>query len=171
MFPHLPLLMGADAHVASRDGAAKQNIPFRLVFREVCVRMIVCNRTFKQPSCASETAAVMANRWQDNSVGSSGIPDVFLFAAIKSAKPFGCIQHNPIDSSPRHLRFDALGVIEAAIFAVRRLPRFAAAEMSGRYRLSIAFMGQQLDKPSFMFDLFIQDACSEIIGSWILSKG
>jgi hypothetical protein len=55
---------------------------------------------------------------------------VFFFAAIKSVKPFGCIQRNPIDSSPRHLRFDALRVIEAAIFAIRRLPWFATAEMS-----------------------------------------
>ncbi len=171
MASHFPFLVRTDAHVASRDGAAKQNVSFRLVFREVRVRMIVCNRTFKQPSRASETAPVMANRWQDNSIDSGRVPDVFLFAAIKSVKPFGCIQRNPIDSSPRHLRFDALRVIEAAIFAIRRLPRFAPAEMSGRYRFSIAFMGQQLDKPSFMFDLFIQDACSEIIGSWIFSKG
>ena len=53
-----------------------------------------------------------------------------IFAAIKSVNPFGCIQRNPIDSSPRHLRFDALRVIEATIFAIRRLTRFTAAEMS-----------------------------------------
>ncbi len=130
MVPHCPLLMCTDAHVASRHGAAKQNVSFRLVFCEVRVRLVVCNRTFKQPSCAGETASVMANRWQDNSVDSGRVPDVFVFAAIKSVKSFGCIQRNPIDSSPCHLRFDALRVIEAAIFAIRRLPRFAAAEMS-----------------------------------------
>jgi hypothetical protein len=90
--------MCTDSHVASRHGAAKQNVSFRFVFREVRVRMIVRNRTFKQPSCASETAPVMANRWQNNSVDSGRVPDVFVFAAIKSVKPFGCIQRNPIDS-------------------------------------------------------------------------
>jgi hypothetical protein len=130
MVPHLPLLMSKYAHVASRHGATKQNVPFRFIFREVGVRVVVYNRTFKQSSCASETASVMANRWQNNSVCSGRVPDVFLFAAIKGLKPFECIQRNPIDSSPRHLRFDALRIIEAAIFAIRSLPRFAAAEMS-----------------------------------------
>jgi hypothetical protein len=55
---------------------------------------------------------------------------VFVFAAIKSSKPVGRIQRNQIDSSPCHLRFDALGVIEAAVLAIWRLTRFAAAEMS-----------------------------------------
>src|SRR5260370_27175499 len=69
------------------------------------------------------------------------------------------------------MRFDALGVIEAAVFAIRRLSGLATTEMSGRYRLSIAFMSQQFDKPCFVFDLLVQDARCQIVGSRILAKG
>ena len=130
MVPHLPLLVGQDTHVASRERTAKQDEPFRLVLREIRVRMVVFNRTFQQSACAGQTPPVMANRGQDNSVDSGRLQDVLVFLAIKNVKTVGRIQCNPIDSSPRHIKLDALRVIKAAIFAVRRLSRFAAAEMS-----------------------------------------
>jgi hypothetical protein len=66
MVPHLPLLMGTDAHFASRHGAAKQNVVFCLIFCEICIGMVVFDGTFEQSSGTGETAPVVTNRRQDD---------------------------------------------------------------------------------------------------------
>jgi len=135
MVPHLPLLMGTNAHFASRHGAAKQNVTFCLIFCEIGIGMIVFDGTFEQSSSTGETTPVMTNRRQYDSVDGGRVPDVFLFPAIKIAETFGGFHGDP-KATPlfigmfRHLRFDALRVIEAAVLAVRRLSRLAPAEVS-----------------------------------------
>jgi hypothetical protein len=62
MLPHLPLLMRSDAHLASRHRAAQQHIPRDLIFRKVCIRMVVFNLAFQQSSCAGKTTPLMADR-------------------------------------------------------------------------------------------------------------
>jgi hypothetical protein len=89
MVPHFPLLMGANAHLASRHGAAKQHEPFLLIFRKVRNRVVVFNRTLKQSSRAGETAPLMTDRRQGNPVHGGRVPDVLVFAAIKTAEAFG----------------------------------------------------------------------------------
>ena len=140
MIPHLPLLMCADTHLASRHGTAKQDIPIRLIFGKICVRVVMFNPASEQSSRAGETSPVMTDRRQDNSTGGSRVPDVLVFATIKTVEPLGGFQCNPIASPLCHLMFDALGVIETTVLAIGRLPRFAAAEMSRGYRLPIAFV-------------------------------
>jgi hypothetical protein len=83
--------MCADAHLASRHRAAKQNIPFHLIFREVCVRVVMFHRSFEQSSRAGETASVMTDRGQANSIGGGRVPDVLLIAAIKAVEAYGSV--------------------------------------------------------------------------------
>jgi hypothetical protein len=47
MFPHLPLLMSEDAHIASCEGAAKQDIACCLVFGKICVYVVVFHSSFE----------------------------------------------------------------------------------------------------------------------------
>jgi hypothetical protein len=130
MASHLPLLVGSDAHLGLGHGQAKQDKTFRLIFREVCVRMVVFNRSIEQASSTGKATTLVTDRRQDDSVGSGYIPDVFVFSAVKVTEALRGFQRNP--KAPRlcHLKFDALGIIEAAILAVWRLSRFAAAEVS-----------------------------------------
>ena len=130
MFPHRPLLMRADAHLALRHGATEQNKPGHLILNEIRVRMIVLDRAFEQLSRARQTASLMANRRQDDSMRRRPVPDALVFTAIERTDSLRGVQCNPMDPSFGHLSFDALWVVEAAILAVRRLARFAAAEMS-----------------------------------------
>jgi hypothetical protein len=92
--------------------------------------MIVFNCSLEQPSGAGQAAALMTDRRQSNPVGGGHIPDAFVFSAIETTQTFRGFQRNPKAPSSCHLWFDALWVIEAAIFTVRRFSRFAAAEMS-----------------------------------------
>src|SRR6185312_238425 len=64
-----------------------------------------------------------------------------------------------------------LWVVEAPVLAIRCLSGLAAPEVSRRNRLPIALMRQQLNKPCLVFDLFVQDARSHIVGARIFSKG
>src|SRR5689334_2797188 len=63
-----------------------------------------------------------------------------------------------------------LRIVEAGVLAVRSMAGFAAAEVSRRNYLAVAFTGQQLDKPGFVLDFFVQDARGHVIGSRILSE-
>src|SRR6185312_2051315 len=64
-----------------------------------------------------------------------------------------------------------LWVVEVAVFAVRRFARYAAAEVTRRNRLPIPFVGQQLNEPGLMFDLFVQNPGCHVIGPGILAEG
>src|ERR1700730_15031820 len=124
----------------------------------------------------------MTDHGQQDSVGGGCVPDELVLSAIKRAEAIGCFQGNPKAPFNDHLGVmwgpcgvrlatGSLWVIEAPILAVGRFSWFAAAEVSGGYRFSIAFMSQQLDKPRLVLNLFVQDAGSEVVGSWIFAKG
>src|SRR5947199_217425 len=67
--------------------------------------------------------------------------------------------------------FDALWIIEATILAVRRFAWLAAAEMPGWDRFPVTFMRQQFNKPGLVFNFFVEDAGSQVVGPRILAKG
>jgi hypothetical protein len=107
MLSHLPLLVGENAQVTSRHGAAQQNIAFHLVFGEVCIWVVVFNASFEQPSSTGQAAALVADCRQNNSLGRSGIPDVLILAAINRAEAFRSFQHYPKAPLACHHSFDA----------------------------------------------------------------
>src|SRR3954447_5120848 len=61
-------------------------------------------------------------------------------------------------------------IVERRVLAVRRMPRFATAEMSRRYALPIALVRQQFDEPRLVFDLLVQNPRSHVVSSWILPE-
>src|SRR5207244_7048805 len=64
-----------------------------------------------------------------------------------------------------------LGVVEAAVFAVRRIAWLAAAKMARRPNFAVALFTQQLDEPGFMLHFFVQDASGHVVGARIFAKG
>lgn len=89
MGSHLPFLMRTDADLASRHGAAKQNIVFCPVFCEVCVRMVVFDCPFEESSCTCETPPLMTDCRQDNSIDGGRVPDVLILTAVKAPDSVG----------------------------------------------------------------------------------
>src|SRR5882757_3771891 len=71
----------------------------------------------------------------------------------------------------RDNNFPLASNVERAVLAVRRMARLAAAEVSRWNTLAIALMSQQLNEPSLVLDLFIQNARSQIISARIFSEG
>lgn len=159
MLPHLPFLMSANKHLALRHGAAEQHVPRSFILSKVRVRMIVLHPAFQQPPRAGQAASLVTDCRQQDALPRGSIPDMFIRAALDRMGPLRRFKRNLVDPSSCHFCFDALAgslwVIEAAVLAIRRLTRFAAAEVSGWDRLSIALMSQQLDKPRFVLDLFV----------------
>jgi hypothetical protein len=99
--------MRSDAHLASRHRAAQQHIPRDLIFRKVCIRMVVFNLAFQQSSCAGKTTPLMADRRQHDSIRRGSAPDALILAAIEDMATLRGFQSNPMDPSSCHFSFDA----------------------------------------------------------------
>src|SRR5207245_174050 len=50
------------------------------------------------------------------------------------------------------------------------MPGISAAEVPGGNTLPITFVGQQLDEPGFVFNLFVENARSHVISAWIFAE-
>lgn len=126
---HLPLLVSLNPYAAERHCAAKQDIPGRFIRGEICVGMIVLHSSLEEASSAGKAAALVTDCGQRNLVRCGGIPDVLGFSAIEAAETLGCLKR---DQKPPfcHTPSMRLRVIKTPILAVRRLTRFAAAEVT-----------------------------------------
>src|SRR5579884_1350504 len=109
-----------------------------------------------------------------DSVPCCRVPNNLIYATIERKLAIRCLEDDPVNVRIGHFLKDrtlyALWIVKAAILAVGSFPRFAAPEMAGRDRLSIAFMGQKLDEPGFVLDLFVQNSRGQIVRSRVLPE-
>src|SRR5205823_8305471 len=62
-------------------------------------------------------------------------------------------------------------IVESCILAVRGVAGLSSAEVAGGDALAVALVCQQFDEPGFVFDFFVQNARSHIVGARIFAEG
>src|SRR5947199_808384 len=62
-------------------------------------------------------------------------------------------------------------IVESCILAIWSMAGLSSAEVAGGDALAVALVCQQLDKPSFVFDFFVQNARSHVVGARIFAEG
>src|SRR5690349_2682642 len=103
----------------------------------------------------------MADGRQDDSVPLRGVPDDFICAAAERMLALGGVEDYQIVTrygTPSAYVPLFLRVVESAVLTVGRFTRFAAAEMTGGNRFTVAFMRQQLDKPGLVLDFLVENS-------------
>ncbi len=182
MRSHRILLVGSDAQSRTRFASAQQHKTGLAIFRKIADRIgLVYLAAILQPSRAGQAASLVAERRQDDPRCPRGVPDVLV--PVHGNGPYAIRQnerhlerslimaHDFIlrakedtgekgilpGAGPDRMPQGELWIVEAPVLAVRRVPRFAAAEVSGRNRLTVALLRQQLDEPGLMLHFFVEN--------------
>jgi len=193
VLPHFGLHVRADAEVRARFRRAQQDVSGFAVLRKVRhgVRRIEFAGS-EQLARAGKAAALVADGRQIHSGALGLVPEVFrgsrsdhartirrnqrhLKRFVASHSAFGEFKlrgrrNRKLSRQPRNPKNTALGIVEAAVLAVRRLPGSAAPEVARRNRLPVAFVSEQFDEPRFVFDLLVQNARGHVVRPGIFAE-
>lgn len=137
MDSHLRLLVRADTHIAERLRPAKQNETRGGVLGEVRIGGRVIDSSGNQHPCTCETASLTANGGEFYAAPRSGVPQILIREALDCLDAGRSFENYA--KGPLHPH---LGIVKAAVLAVRSLARFAAPEVARRNRFAIALVRQ-----------------------------
>lgn len=193
VLPHFGLHVRADAEVRARLGGAQQDVSGFAVLRKIrdSVRGIEFTGS-EQLARAGEAAALVADGRQIHAGTLGLVPQVLRGSRGNHARTIRCNQRHlkrfvvshsafgefklrgrrnrQLSRQPRNPKNSALWIVEAAVLAVRRLPRSAAPEVARRNRLPVAFVSEQFDEPRFVFDLLVQNARGHVVRPGVFAE-
>jgi hypothetical protein len=127
--PHGSLLMCFQPDVASGTRRAQKDEAGLAILRVVRRRCRLVDIALNEPRGTRQASALMTDGRQFDTRPSGGIPNELIFGALDQEMRSRCLERHAerLGGSQRHVR---LWVVEAAILAVRRVPRLAPAEVS-----------------------------------------
>jgi hypothetical protein len=94
MLPHKQLLVCAHVHFATRFGGAEQHESRFSILWEIRASPCLIHNAAQQPTRASQTPALMANRGKHDPVARARVPDELIGAAAKLSLALWCFQND-----------------------------------------------------------------------------